>query len=99
MITDTHLELHEDTSGIPVVALTKDQLDQLADRVASIMTGDGWMSTDQVCRWLQIKSDYLYHLVADDKIPYVKLGRLLRFRRSELEQWIDGLRTTKDAGE
>lgn len=73
-----------------MIELSPRQLDELAERYALYRHNDGYMTTRQVCEWLQLRRDYLYDLVAAHGIPYVKLGRLLRFKRSELEAWIAG---------
>jgi excisionase family DNA binding protein len=71
----------------PKVLLTHDQIAELSQQIS--LQIDGWMTSDQVCEWLQLRREYLYDLVATDRIPYVKLGRLLRFKRAELEAWIE----------
>jgi excisionase family DNA binding protein len=50
---------------------------------------DGWMTTEQVCDWMQVKVDWLYGQVARKTIPHVKVGRLLRFRKTDLEAWME----------
>lgn len=73
------------------VVLGRAQLMELGQYFALQM--DGWMTSEQVCDWLQLRQDYLYTLVADGRIPFVKLGpRILRFRRTELEAWIESHR-------
>lgn len=59
---------------------------------ADTVPADSWMSTDQVCEWMNVEKDWLYDRVAKKGIPHVKVGRLLRFKRSELEDWIEGHR-------
>ena len=50
---------------------------------------DVWLSTTQVCKWLQVDKDWLYDQVRKNEIPCVKVGRLLRFHRQELTAWIE----------
>lgn len=80
----------EEGAEEPEFIISRDQLAELGQHFA--LQVDGWMTSDQVCEWLQLRRDYLYDLVAHDRIPYVKLGRLLRFKRAELEEWIEGHR-------
>jgi excisionase family DNA binding protein len=49
----------------------------------------GWMSSEQVCKYLHVKMDWLYDHVSRNEIPHVKLGRLLRFKRREIDAWIE----------
>jgi len=41
---------------------------------------------DLAQRW-QIKTDAVYRLVREDKIPVVKLGRYYRFHPEEIAKW------------
>ncbi len=53
---------------------------------------DGWMKPEQVCDYLQVERAWVYDQVEAGKMPHVKLGRLLRFRRSELDAWVEDQR-------
>jgi len=51
---------------------------------------DELLTAEQVAEALQIKKSTIYSLVCRRRIPYVKLtGRILRFRLSELQKWIE----------
>jgi excisionase family DNA binding protein len=50
------------------------------------------LTPEDVCRLLKIKRSYLYDLTHRNRIPHLKLGRHLRFRRSDLEAWLAGKR-------
>lgn len=43
----------------------------------------------EVAEFLKIKEKTAYRLVAEGKIPGFKVGGSWRFRRSEIEAWID----------
>ncbi len=43
---------------------------------------------DEVCEWLNLKRGYVYELAMKGKIPCYRVGRSLRFSKTELEQWI-----------
>jgi excisionase family DNA binding protein len=51
-----------------------------------------FMSSEQVCKYLHVKMDWLYDHVSRNEIPHVKLGRLLRFKRREIDAWVEGAR-------
>lgn len=53
---------------------------------------DGWLNTTQACEYMAVTRDWLYDRVAKKEIPYVKLDRLLRFKRSELAAWMEAHR-------
>lgn len=47
------------------------------------------MTYDQISNRLGIKVATLYSLVCQRRIPHIRLsGRMVRFRESEIEQWL-----------
>ena len=44
------------------------------------------LNIDQVAQFLGISKDTIYKMVNQRRIPYVKVGRLLRFERDKLEE-------------
>ncbi len=47
------------------------------------------MTIREVADYLKLTEKTAYRLVAEGKIPGFKVGGSWRFRRSEIEQWID----------
>ncbi|MBI4553519.1 MAG: helix-turn-helix domain-containing protein [Candidatus Latescibacteria bacterium] len=54
---------------------------------------DEFLTIDDVCAWLKLKRHYLYKLTSQQRIPHVKIGRHVRFRRTDLEAWLADQRT------
>ena len=50
---------------------------------------DQLMTPDEVCTYLKINKDWLYDQVEARRIPHIRLGRQLRFRRTELDDFLD----------
>lgn len=48
---------------------------------------DTWMSTDNLCAWLEVNRDWVYDKI--NEIPHVKVGRLLRFNKREVTIWLE----------
>jgi excisionase family DNA binding protein len=48
------------------------------------------LTADEVADHLGFKTGTIYQKVSQGTIPYVKLGRAVRFRLSEIEEWIRG---------
>jgi excisionase family DNA binding protein len=46
-----------------------------------------------LCRWLKLKTSTAYSLCESNKIPYYRIGRLIRFKKSEIENWVKSLKT------
>ncbi|MBN1621438.1 MAG: excisionase family DNA-binding protein [Endomicrobiales bacterium] len=42
----------------------------------------------ELSKYLSIKKSTIYDLVYKKSIPYIKIGRLLRFNRETIDQWI-----------
>jgi excisionase family DNA binding protein len=49
--------------------------------------GARMLSLTQLCEWLNITERHARKLVERDAIPYRKVGHLLRFAESEVEEW------------
>mgnify|MGYP000856740021 CR=1 FL=1 len=49
-----------------------------------------WVSVDEVCSHLDVNKDTIYRWVETKNFPAHKAGRLLRFRISEVDDWIKG---------
>lgn len=47
-----------------------------------------WWTVQQVAHYLQVKPSTVYRLVNSGEIPFLRLGRLLRFKKSLLDNWI-----------
>ena len=60
-------------------------------------TAEHWVSVDEVCEHLDVNKDTVYRWVETKNFPAHKAGRLLRFKISEVDEWIkaDGEKKTK----
>ena len=56
-----------------------------------------WLKVPEVAEELRIARSRAYELVADGKIPSVRIGRSVRINRRELERWLED-RRQKSAG-
>ena len=45
-------------------------------------------SVSDVARELHISRSYVYRLISQDKIPYAKVGRLVRFYPERVYEWL-----------
>jgi excisionase family DNA binding protein len=50
----------------------------------------GFMNIKEVSTYLGIKVSTIYAMVAGKKIPHYRVGRLIRFKRSDVNQWMEG---------
>jgi excisionase family DNA binding protein len=49
---------------------------------------DDLLTVKQAASYLGAAPQTVYRWVAEKKIPYVKVGRLVRFRRGDLAGWV-----------
>jgi len=50
---------------------------------------DAILTPDQLAGYLSIKKQRVYEAVSLKTIPYFKVGKSLRFRRSAIDKWIE----------
>jgi excisionase family DNA binding protein len=46
------------------------------------------LTLEQLCEWLQVKTGWVYRQTREKNIPFVKLGKYLRFYRPDIEKWL-----------
>ncbi len=49
---------------------------------------DRWLSVDEIATYLGIKRDTVYKWIERKRMPAHKVGRLWKFRKDEIDQWI-----------
>jgi len=47
------------------------------------------LTPTQLCDLLQVRSSTLYKWTHQEFVPHIKLGRFLRFRESEILEWLE----------
>jgi excisionase family DNA binding protein len=57
------------------------------------MTEDTFLTTEEVLAYLQVNLRTVYRLIKAGKIPAVRVGRQWRFRRRDIEAWLDSQRS------
>jgi excisionase family DNA binding protein len=50
---------------------------------------DSLLNVDEAAAYLGLSEKSVRKRVGDRKIPYIKVGALLRFRREQLDAWLD----------
>lgn len=55
------------------------------------------MTTEEVLEYLQVNLRTVYRLIKAGKIPAVRVGRQWRFRKRDIDAWLDGQRSTVPA--
>jgi len=52
------------------------------------MVDDRWLSVEEIAAYLGIKRETLYKWLAEKDMPAHKVGRLWKFRKDEIDEWI-----------
>ena len=47
-----------------------------------------WFSVDEIAAYLGVKRDTVYKWIERKKMPSHKVGRLWKFRKEEIDEWI-----------
>src|SRR5687767_13605594 len=59
---------------------------------------EGFLTTEEVLEYLQVNLRTVYRLIKAGKIPAVRVGRQWRFRKKDIDAWLDSQRSRSDAG-
>ena len=49
---------------------------------------DRWFSVDEISAYLGIKRDTVYRWITEKRMPAHRMGRLWKFRREEVDEWV-----------
>jgi excisionase family DNA binding protein len=55
---------------------------------------DVFLTTEEVLEYLQVNLRTVYRLIKAGKIPAVRVGRQWRFRKRDIDAWLEGQRTS-----
>ena len=59
---------------------------------------DTFLTTEEVLDYLHVNLRTVYRLIKAGKIPAVRVGRQWRFKRADLDAWLDGQRSRRSRG-
>ena len=62
--------------------------------VTTTRQDDVFLTTEEVLEYLHVNLRTVYRLIKAGKIPAVRVGRQWRFRKVDLDVWLNGQRTT-----
>jgi excisionase family DNA binding protein len=62
------------------------------------MNEDHFLTTEEVLDYLQVNLRTIYRLIKAGKIPAVRVGRQWRFRKRDIDAWLDTSRPARGAG-
>src|SRR6476620_12542385 len=62
------------------------------------MIDETFLTTEEVLEYLQVNLRTVYRLIKAGKIPAVRVGRQWRFRKRDIDAWLDSQRTSPTQG-
>ncbi|MGE3177548.1 MAG: response regulator [Vicinamibacterales bacterium] len=62
------------------------------------MIDETFLTTEEVLEYLQVNLRTVYRLIKAGKIPAVRVGRQWRFRKRDIDAWLDSQRARGSAG-
>jgi excisionase family DNA binding protein len=62
-----------------------------------VPTDEVFLTTEEVLEYLQVNLRTVYRLIKAGKIPAVRVGRQWRFRKRDIDAWLDSQRTHQQA--
>lgn len=63
------------------------------------MSDDHFLTTEEVLDYLQVNLRTVYRLIKAGKIPAVRVGRQWRFRKRDIDAWLDSSRQAPRGGD
>ena len=63
-----------------------------------VPTDEVFLTTEEVLEYLQVNLRTVYRLIKAGKIPAVRVGRQWRFRKRDIDAWLDSQRTQPGGG-
>jgi excisionase family DNA binding protein len=57
-------------------------------RIRMAARDDRWLSVGEIAEYLGISKDTVYAWIAAKRIPGHRIGRLWKFKRSEVDDWV-----------
>ena len=52
---------------------------------------DPYLTPDQLALYLGVTKQWVYERVHLGELPYIKVGRFLRFRKSVIDKWLESI--------
>src|SRR3989304_5064501 len=63
------------------------------------MIDETFLTTEEVLEYLQVNLRTVYRLIKAGKIPAVRVGRQWRFRKRDIDNWLNTSRPANESGE
>ncbi len=84
--------------NIDTVELASKIAQEVTDAIVPILTKsvietDNIFTVETLARYLRVSKQWVYERVHLKEIPYIKMGKFPRFRKMEIDSWLDSMKT------
>ncbi len=86
-LLEVKAELHIDHQEL-VGEIAERVVEALKPMLSSKEGEDRLMSAEDLCKYLQVENNWIYQQVHSKSIPFLKAGNKLRFRKSEIDEYL-----------
>jgi len=79
--------------------LEPEDIQLIAERVSALIKpmlssagtheDDVLLTTDELAEYLKVKKQWIYDQVHNKRIPFLKVSKFTRFRKSEIDKWLE----------
>lgn len=79
-----------------IQAITHAITSEVVKALKPLMKGkeeDTIFTMEGLCHYLQVEPDWIYKRTGRKEIPHIKAGGLLRFRKRDIDKWLDTCQT------
>jgi excisionase family DNA binding protein len=66
----------------------RERIDHFQKQKQKLQVESDYFTTKELADYLQVTLPTVYKYVAKKEIPYIKLGRFVRFKKSDIKQWL-----------
>lgn len=90
----TEISFNDVPKTLALILNKVEQLETLLQNNQSTEPSDRWFNLQELCEYLPDRParQTVYGWIAQRAIPYHKTGKKLQFRKSEIDEWIQGSR-------
>jgi excisionase family DNA binding protein len=58
---------------------------------------DRWLSVEEICKYLGVSKDTVYRWIDKHSMPAHRMGRLWKFKRTQVDAWVEAGGANKPA--
>jgi excisionase family DNA binding protein len=62
---------------------------------------DRWLSVEEICSYLGVSGDTIYRWIDRSNMPACRVGRLWKFKKEQVDKWVEkgGASTDSSSGD